>query len=125
MATDTGSAVESNEVLEKGADYLETEFIEDDNGNPTDISGDTFRAEVRIAPGEPLLASFTFTVYQITFNNELIWVYDRFMDQDVINALTVTEAQWDQFQEFSDGKVAKNFTGKITIPGNITDPTKT
>ena len=47
------------------------------------------------------------------------------MDQDIINALTVTEAKWDQFQEFSDGKVAKNFEGKITITGNITDPTKT
>lgn len=117
-------AVESNEVLEKGADYLETEFIADDNDNPTDISGDTFRAEVRIAPGEPLLATFTFTVYQITFNNELTWVYDRFMDQDIINALGVTEAIWDQFQEFTDGKVAKNFFGKIKIDGNVTDPTK-
>jgi hypothetical protein len=124
MSNDTGSAVESNEVLEKGADYLETEFIEDDNGNPTDISGDTFRAEVRIAPGEPLLAEFEFTIYQATVLGELIWVYDRFMDQDVINELTVSEARWDQFQEFSDGKSAKNFTGKITIPGNITDPTK-
>lgn len=117
-------AVESNEVLEKGADYLETEFIADDNDNPTDISLDTFRAEVRIAPGEPLLATFTFTVYQITFNNELIWVYDRFMDQDIINALGITEAVWDQFQEFTDGKVAKNFFGKIKIPGNVTNPTK-
>ena len=124
MSNDTGSAIESNEVLEKGADYLETEFIADDNGNPTDISGDTFRAEVRIAPGEPLLAEFTFTVYQATVLGELTWVYDRFMDQDTINALTVSEAQWDQFQEFTDGKVAKNFVGKITIPGNITDPTK-
>ena len=122
--SDFESAVESNETLEKGADYLETEFITDDNDNPTDISLDTFRAEVRIAPGEPLLATFTFTVYQTTVLGQLTWVYDRFMDQDVINALGVSEAVWDQFQEFSDGKVAKNFFGKIKVTGNVTSPTK-
>lgn len=122
--SDDRKAVESNEVLEGGADYLETEFIADGNDNPTDISLDTFRAEVRIAPGESLLATFTFTVYQITFDNQLTWVYDRFMDQDIINALGVSEAVWDQFQEFTDGKVAKNFSGKIKVIGNVTSPTK-
>ena len=58
-------AVESNEVLEKGADYLETEFIRDDNGVPTDISGDTFRAEVREIIGGPVLATFIFTTTSV------------------------------------------------------------
>lgn len=121
---DFETAIESNETLEKGSDYKETEFITDDNDNPVDISGDTFRAEVREFEGGPLLATFTFTVYQTTIGGDTIWVYDRFMDQDIINTLSVNEAYWDQFQELASGDGRKNYFGKIKIIGNITDPTK-
>lgn len=114
-------AAESNEVLEKGEDYEVVEWIVDAYDTPVDISGDTFRAEIREYVGGPLLASFTFEV----FLDGTTAKYRRTMAQSVINALPVTEAVWDQFQEFSDGKVSKNLYGKITVIGNVTDPTAT
>ena len=114
-------AAESNEVLEKGEDYEVVEWFLDDLGAPVDISGDIFRAEIREFVGGPLLASFVFEI----FLDGTTYKYRRTMAQSVINALTVTEAVWDQFQEFADGKVAKNLSGKITVIGNVTDPTVT
>ena len=112
-------AAESNEVLEKGADYEVVEWIEDDYGNPINISEDTFRAEVRDTVGGDLLASFTFEI----FLDGAIYKYRRKMAQSVINALTVKQAVWDQFQEFADGSVAKMMRGTVTVTGNVTDPT--
>jgi hypothetical protein len=111
--------IEENIELPQGADYEEVEWITDDNDNPIDISGDTFRAEVRIAPGEPLLASFTFEI----FLDDGIYKYRRTMAQSVINALDETEAEWDQFREHADGFSEKIFFGKVKIPANITSPT--
>ena len=109
----------SNEVLEKGSDYEVVEWIVDDFGNPVDISGDTFRAEVRDTVGGTLLASFTFEI----FLDGGIYKYRRTMAQGLVNALTVNQAVWDQFQEFTDGTVAKNLRGAIKVVGNVTDPT--
>lgn len=125
MAQSDDRAAESNEVLEKGADYEVVEWIVDDFGNPVDISGDIFRAEVRSFVGGPLLATFTFEIFLDTSEPTPFYKYRRTMDQSIINALTETQAVWDQFQEFTDGTVAKNLRGKVEIVGNVTRPTVT
>ena len=114
------TAIEENICLEKGADYEEVEWITDNNDNAIDISGDTFRAEVREYAGGPLIASFTFAV----FLDGTIYKYRRTMAQSMINSLTVSEAVWDQFREHAaDSFSEKMFHGKVTIPANVTSPT--
>jgi hypothetical protein len=124
MSCNGDGAVEENLCLPKGADHKEVEWIEDENGNPVDISGDTFRAEIRDSSGSTLLASFTFTVFLDNTEDPPFYKYQRFMDQDTINADVPLEAKWDQFRELSSGDVERMFFGKISSPGNITDPTK-
>jgi len=125
--TQFDEAAESNEVLEKGADYEVVEWIVDDYDNPVDISGDTFRAQIREyagAAGSPI-ASFTFEIFLDNNEPTPFYKYRRTMAQALINALTIKEAVWDQFQELSDGTVTKNMRGKVKIVGNVTDPTVT
>lgn len=117
------NAIEENIELPEGADYEEVEWIADDNDNPIDISGDTFRAEVRVAKGQPLLASFTFEIFLDTDEPTPFYKYKRKMAQSVIATIGTTEARWDQFREHADGFSEKNFFGRVKIPENITDPT--
>ena len=124
MPCNGDGAIEENLCLPKGADHKETEWITDDNGNPVDISGDTFRAEIRIAPGEPLLASFVFTVFLDNTEDPPFYKYQRFMDQDTINADVPLEAEWNQFRELANGDSERMFFGKTDSPGTITSPTK-
>lgn len=123
--SDDCAAIEDNICLEKGSDYIEVEWIVDDDGNPVDISADTFRAEVREYAGGPLLASFTFEIFLDTSEATPFYKYRRKMAQTIINPLTVTEAKWDQFRELADGSVDKNFYGLVSVPANITNPTVT
>lgn len=122
MTCNDGDAIEDNICLPEGADYIETEWITDDNDNPVDISGDTFRAEIRIAPGEPLLASFTFEIFLDNTEPTPFYKYRRKMAQSVIATIGTTQARWDQFRELANGDSDKNFFGKVSIPENITDP---
>ena len=115
------AAVELNITLQKGEDYEVVGWIDDDFGNNLDISGDTFRAQVKTACGETALASFVFAVFFDSADSR--WKYRRTMAQSVINALTVNEAIWDQFQESPATKSNKMFKGKITVDCNVTEPT--
>ena len=125
MSYEDPNAIEENITLAKGADYEEVEWPTDDNDNPEDISGDTYRAEIRAYKDGPLLASFSFNIFLDNTEPVPFYKYQRTMDQDIINALTVTEARWDQFREHADGYVEKDFYGIVSIPDNITSPTKT
>ena len=123
MSCDNRDAVERNISLAKGADYEKVGWITDNLDNPIDISGDTFRAEVREYADGPLLATFTFVVFLDTSVTPNIYKYRRTMAQSIINSLTVTEAVWDQFREHADGFSEPMFFGKVCIPANITNPT--
>jgi hypothetical protein len=124
MSCNDDGAVELNLCLPKGADHKEVEWITDENDNPVDISGDTFRAEIRDFSGGTLIATFTFTVFLDNTEDPPFYKYQRFMDQDIINAITKTEGQWDQFRELASGDSERMYFGKNKFPGNITDPTK-
>lgn len=124
MSCNDDGAVELNLCLPKGADHKEVEWLEDENGNPLDISGDTFRAQAREYSGGPLLFDYTFTVFLDNTEDPPFYKYQRFVDQDTINAITVTEAVWDQFRELPSGDSERMYFGKNTFPGNITSPTK-
>ena len=115
--------IEDNIQLPEGADYEVVQWITDNNDNPIDISGDTFRAEVRIAPGEPVLASFTFEIFLDNDEATPFYKYRRTMSLEDIATIGTIEAKWDQFREHADGFSEKNFFGKVAIPENITDPT--
>lgn len=123
---DDSNAIEENIVLARGADYEEVEWYTDENDNPEDISGDTIRAEVREFAGGPLLATFTFVIFLDESEPTPFYKYRRTMDQDIINddLSGFTELRWDQFREHSDGFVEKDFYGKVSLPDNITSPTK-
>jgi hypothetical protein len=110
-----------NIALNKGEDYSVTgELTDSVTKQNVDISGDTFRAEVREYEGapDPPLATFTFTVFQDTDGK---WKYERAMDQSIINALAKKTAVWDQFRT-SGGKTSKMLTGKVEINTNVTNP---
>jgi hypothetical protein len=124
MSCNDDGAVELNLCLPKGADHKEVEWITDENDNPVDISGDTFRAEIRESSGGTLLASFTFTVFLDITEDPPFYKYQRFMDQDTINADVPLEAQWDQFRELASGDSERMYFGKTKSKGSITDPTK-
>ena len=123
MGCEYDDAIEDNISLPKGADYIETEWITDDNDIPVDISGDTFRAEIREYADGPLLASFTFEIFLDNTEPTPFYKYRRTMAQSVVNALDVTQAKWDQFRELADGSSQRIFYGDVSIPGNITNPT--
>lgn len=117
------AAVEQEITLQKGEDYEVVGWVTDDFDNAVDISGDTFRAEVRdfCGAGSTVLASFTFPIFLDPADS--IYKYIRTMPQATINEITQNSAVWDQFWESSAGKSTKMFTGNVKIKCNVTDPT--
>ena len=112
-----------NIALNKGEDYNVTgDFTDTKTGANVDISGDTFKAEVREYAGapDPPLATFTFTIFQDTDDGDK-WKYSRTMAQSIINALTNKSAVWDQFRT-TGGKTSKILIGKVEINTNTTSP---
>lgn len=119
------SAIIENIILQKGEDYEVVGEVQDDFDNPLDISGATFRAQVRdfCGVGSTLLASFTFTIFLDTSVTPNVYKYRRTMAQTIINAITQESGVWDQFMESSTGESLKMFEGKVKIKCNVTDPT--
>ena len=111
-----------NIALNKGEDYNVTGDLTDTKtGANVDISGDTFRAEVReYAGAATVLATFTFTIFQDTDDGDK-WKYTRTMAQSIINALDKKSAVWDQFRT-TGGDTSKMLTGKVEINTNVTSP---
>jgi hypothetical protein len=111
-----------NIALNKGEDYsVVGDFTDTKTGQNVDISGDTFRAEVReYAGAAAVLATFTFTLFQDAADGDK-WKYERAMAQSIINAIPNKTAVWDQFRT-SGGKTSKILTGTVEFNTNVTEP---
>lgn len=125
MSFEDNNAIEDNITLSNAADYEVVQWPVDENDVPEDISGDTYRAEVREYKDGPLLASFTFEIFLDNTEPTPFYKYRRTMSLEIVEAIGKTEARWDQFREHADGFVEKDFYGSVSIPDNITDPTVT
>lgn len=51
-----------NITLDRNADWIKVLTIDDSNGDPVNISGATFEGSIKTAAGNPVVASFAFTI---------------------------------------------------------------
>lgn len=113
------SAARRNLTIERGAEKSFVLQIKTPNGAVVDLTGSTFRAEIREAHRKPLVASFTPTIVEAT-NNDTV----RFVLSDTVtsNLDVARRYKWDLFWRDSVGANRRLMFGDVVVVPNITSP---
>jgi hypothetical protein len=106
-----------NIIFAKEEDFTFTLTVNDTEGSPVDISGNSFTAEIRRAPDSPLDASFTCTIVGDGSTGQVLCQLPK-TETTKLNAYG--KYQWDLFRTF-DGQRTQLIYGDATVTANITD----
>jgi hypothetical protein len=113
------SAAKRNLNIERGAEKSFTLQIKDATGAAVNLTGSSFKAEIREAHRKPLVASFTCTTAAPATNGTILCV----LADDQTSNLDVSQRyKWDLFWRDSGGTNRRLLYGDVVVQPNITVP---
>jgi len=118
------AAAKHNIIVSRGEDFSFTLTVAD-SSSAIDITGETFKGEIRRDGGKPLVASFSATVLNQTANNNAdkgkVLVH---LDKDESIKLDAhVNYKWDLFRKQDDTgtTTTRLIYGDVKVENNITD----
>ena len=112
------AAARHNIIVSRGEDFSFTLTVQDSGGNPVDIAGDTFTAEIRRDGGKPLVASFSCVITEAG---------NGILTADLSKSETLkldgnVNYKWDMFRfENTESTTTRLIYGDVKVDNNITD----
>lgn len=113
------SAAQRNLNIERGAAKSFTLQIKTAAGVAVDITGSTFKAEIREAHRKPLVAAFTCSIVAPASNGTILC---NLADDQTSNLDVSKRYKWDLFWRNSGGTNRRLLYGDVVVQPNITVP---
>lgn len=112
------AAAKHNITVGRGEDFSFTLTIADSDGSaPVNLTGDTFKAEVRRDAGKPLVATFSVTIEGAAAGKVKV----KLPKAETLKLDGNARYKWDLFRIESSGNTTRLIYGDLQIENNITD----
>lgn len=112
------AAAQHNIVVGRGEDFAFTLTIKDSVGERVDVSGDTFKAQVRTQGGKPLICEFTIDAEELGEEGVIICTLPQ---TETLKLDGNARYQWDLFRiEANTDSVSRLIAGDVRVENNIT-----